>query len=96
MAAKKKGAKKKATTPLGTRSSKQRSVKKTGKKAPLRKGGHKKQAKKPIGRKAPAGSGRRARKQTVKARKTGAASGAAAPVTSPSLGRADPAQEHDR
>jgi len=67
-----------------------KAVKRTGKKnAPKRKTAHKKQAKKPVGRKAPAGSGRRARKQTVKARKRGAASGASAKVTSPSFGRPD-------
>ena len=53
-----------------------RSVKKTGKKAPLRKGGHKKQAKKPVGRKRPAGGGRKANKKTARARKLGAGSGA--------------------
>jgi hypothetical protein len=67
-------------------------VKKAGKKkTPKAAGGHKTQAKKPVGRKAPAGSGGRARKQTVKARKAAAASGAAAPVTSPHFGRDDPA-----
>ena len=53
-----------------------RPVKKTGKKAPLRRGGHKKQAKKPIGRKRPAGGGRKAHKKTPRARKLGAQSGA--------------------
>ncbi len=52
-----------------------RPVKKTGKKVPLRKGGHKKQAKKPVGRKRPAGSGRKANKKTPRARKLGAQSG---------------------
>jgi hypothetical protein len=66
---------------------KKRAVKKTGKKAPTRKGGHKKQAKKPVGRKAPAGSGKRARKKTVRARKATPQAGAAAPATSPNFGR---------
>ena len=48
-----------------------RPVKKTGKKAPLRKGGHKKQAKKPIGRKKPMGSGRKSAQHSPRARKTG-------------------------
>ena len=52
-----------------------RTVKKTGKKAPLRKGGHKKQAKKPVGRKKPFGSGRKAHKKTPRARRLGTASG---------------------
>jgi hypothetical protein len=51
-------------------------VKKTGKKAPLRKGGHKKQAKKPAGRKRPAGAGRKTTKKTPRARKLGAQAGA--------------------
>ena len=53
-----------------------RPVKKTGKKAPLRRGAHKKQAKKPVGRKRPAGGGRKARKKTPRARKLGAQAGA--------------------
>ena len=53
-----------------------RSVKKTGKKTPLRRGGHSTQAKKPIGRKKPVGSGRKARKKTPRARRLGAQSGA--------------------
>jgi hypothetical protein len=48
-----------------------RPVKKTGKKAPLRKGGHKKQAKKPIGRKKPMGAGRKSKPRSPRARKTG-------------------------
>jgi hypothetical protein len=48
-----------------------RPVKKTGKKAPLRKGGHKKQAKKPIGRKSPMGKGRKTSLKAPRARKTG-------------------------
>jgi hypothetical protein len=66
---------------------KKRPVKKTGEKPPLRKAGHSKQAKKPVGGKAPAASGRRARKRTVKARRAGARSGLAVPVTSPEFGR---------
>jgi hypothetical protein len=60
-----------------------RPVKKTGKKAPLRRGGHKKQAKKPVGRKRPEGSGRKAKKKTPRARKLGAQAGATTrePVT---------------
>ena len=54
---------------------KKRAVKKAGKKAPLRKGGTKKQAKKPVGRKKPLGSGRKAKKKTPRARKTGTRSG---------------------
>ena len=52
-----------------------RPVKKTGKKAPLRKGGHKKQAKKPIGRKKPMGSGRKTAQHARRARKTGKSAG---------------------
>ena len=48
-----------------------RPVKKTGKKAPLRRGAHKKQAKKPIGRKKPMGAGRRSKLRAPRARKTG-------------------------
>jgi hypothetical protein len=66
---------------------KKRPVTKKGKKPPLHKAGHKKQAKKPVGRKAPAGSGRRARKRTLKARKTQVQSGVAVPVTSSDFGR---------
>jgi hypothetical protein len=51
-----------------------RPVKKTGKKAPLRKGGHKKQAKKPVGRKKPVGSGRKAHKKMQRARRLGTSS----------------------
>jgi hypothetical protein len=60
-----------------------RPVKKTGKKAPLRRGGHKKQAKKPVGRKRPEGGGRKANKKTPRARKLGAQGGATTtePVT---------------
>jgi hypothetical protein len=52
-----------------------RIVKKSGKKAPLKKSGHKKQAKKPIGRKKPMGSGRTTTDRSPRARKTGASSG---------------------
>ena len=52
-----------------------RPVKRSGKKAPLRSGGHKKQAKKPIGRKKPMGGGRKTTDRTPRARKTGTASG---------------------
>ena len=55
-----------------------RAVKKTGKKAPLRGGGHKKQAKKPIGRKKPIGAGRKSKARAPRARKTGKS---AAPTT---------------
>ena len=48
-----------------------RTLKKTGRKAPVRKGGHKKQAKKPIGRKKPMGSGRKTAQRAQRARKTG-------------------------
>ena len=67
-----------------------RAVKKTGKKkAPARKGGQRQMARKPVGRKAPAGSGRKARRQTPVAKKAGASSGEAVPATSPSMGRDD-------
>jgi hypothetical protein len=55
-----------------------RTVKKTGKKTPLRRGAHKKQAKKPIGRKKPMGSGRKSKLRAPRARKTGKS---AAPTT---------------
>lgn len=52
-----------------------RPVKRSGKKTPLKTGGHKKQAKKPIGRKKPMGSGRKTTDRSRRARKTGTASG---------------------
>jgi hypothetical protein len=54
---------------------KKRTVKRTGKKAPLRKGGHKKQAKKPVGRKRPLGAGRKTSRKTPRARKLGKQAG---------------------
>ena len=74
---------------------KKRAVKKKGRKAPARKGGHKKQAGKPVGRKASAGSGRRARKKTVRARKAAPQSAAAAPVASPDFGRPEGESQND-
>jgi hypothetical protein len=53
-----------------------RAVKKTGKKAPLRKGGHRKQAKKPVGRKKPLGAGRKTSNKMPRARRLGKQAGA--------------------
>jgi hypothetical protein len=54
-----------------------RTVKKTGKKTPVRRGGHSTQARKPIGRKKPLGGGRKTSNKTPRARKLGKQSGAA-------------------
>ena len=54
---------------------KARTVKRTGKKTPSRRGGHSRQAKKPIGRKAPFGKGRKTSNKTPRAARPGKQSG---------------------
>jgi len=53
-----------------------RTVKKTGKKTPVHRGGHSTQAKKPIGRKKPSGAGRKTSNKTPRASRLGKQSGA--------------------
>ena len=52
-----------------------RTVKRTGKKTPIRRGGHSTQAKKPIGRKKPFGKGRKTSNKTPRAARLGKQSG---------------------